>query len=161
MSRRPLIIESPDLQTLRQRYAFAALTLVFWVIWFYLWIPVISLLAWLLGLEFFYQHMVVLEGLRGLLDTGVWYALVVVAIGLAFVSWSYFNLLRFRGKDKRRRPPEVPDEEMARFFGIDQADLQHARRARRLVVRYGEDGSIAGIDVEGRPGEEIQGTGYR
>lgn len=148
MTKRPLIIESPDLQTLRQRYAFAALTLVFWVFWFYLWIPLISLLAWLFGIELFYEHIILMEGLRGLKETGVWYALVIVIIGVIFMGWSYINLLRFRGKDKRHKPPDVHRAEIARFYGLSESDVDRVRRARRVVVHHNEEGRIAVIDSE-------------
>ena len=41
-----LIIDKPALQALPDRLVWAAVTAVFWLIWFYLWLPWITLVAW-------------------------------------------------------------------------------------------------------------------
>ena len=145
---KPLIINSPDLQTLRQKYAYAVLTFLFWVIWFYLWLPLISLLAWLFGVEIFYQHMVVLEGLAGLRDLLGWYALVIVLIGITLLCWSAYNLLRFRGKNKRIRVDTLPLQQMADDFGVDPQAIESCRHGRRIVISHDNHGNISHIDCQ-------------
>lgn len=44
---RHLIIDRPDLQSWRQRAVFGSLTVMFWMLWLLLWLPLITLLGWL------------------------------------------------------------------------------------------------------------------
>lgn len=139
---KPLIINRPDLQTLRQQYTFALLTFLFWVAWFYLWLPLISLLAWLFGIEIFYEHMVVLEGLTGFVGMLDWYVLVISALGTVLLCWSWYNLFRFRGKNKRVRKETVSDRQLAGFFNIDIQSLEACRLAQRIEINYDANGQI-------------------
>ena len=51
---RHLIIEAPGLQSLKHRFSSSLFTFFFWAAWFYLWQPIISILAWAFGFKFFY-----------------------------------------------------------------------------------------------------------
>jgi biofilm PGA synthesis protein PgaD len=146
---RPLIIESPNLQDLRQRYAFAALTLVFWVVWFYLWIPLVSLVAWLMGIEVFYDQMILLDGLRGLRDLLGWYGLVIALLGLSLGGWAWYNFKRFGGREKRRDSPLLEPEAIAGHFGLTEGQLAAAKSAQRLVIVHDDGGWVS----------ELKGTG--
>ena len=93
-----LIIDDPGLQKLRHRYAYSAVTLTFWVIWIYLWLPLISFLSWVVGLNLFYKEMIVQNGYQLFFGLVGWYVLVVLIIGSILLGWAGYNLFRFRGK---------------------------------------------------------------
>jgi len=142
----PLIIESPDLQELRQRYAFAVLTFVFWVVWFYLWTPLVSLVAWLFGFELLYDQMVLFAGWRALQELLGWYALVILLLALILGSWAWYNLKRFGVRDKRRQSPAVTPSEVAGHFGLPEEDLAAIKTSRRVVITHDDDGRMCGIE---------------
>lgn len=144
-----LIIDTPSLQSLRQKYTYAVLTLLFWLVWFYLWLPLVSLLAWLFGIDVFYEHMIVLEGLKGLLELLGWYAMVIALIGCILVIWSSYNLLRFGGKNKRTHNPPVRLDEIASCYALEPAALVAAREAKTLTIQQDEQGSIKIIHSAG------------
>ena len=144
-SRQSLIIESPSLQTLRQRYAYAVLTLFFWVFWFYLWIPVISLVAWLLGIESFYDQMIVQAGLEALQELLGLYTTVIMALGLALTGWALYNQIRFRGRERRMSHPTIGNEETARFFAIEPAMVERLQAAKLVEITHSEDGRLQAI----------------
>ena len=146
MSRRPLIIETPDLQGLRQRYASAILTLMFWFLWFYLWIPVLSLLAWLLGLEAFYREMILFEGFYGERHLLARYGLTILLIGSGYLAWALYNQFRFRGRERRHRHRRVDRETLAGDFGITPTDVARLQEGRRLTITHDATGRIRGID---------------
>lgn len=142
----PLIIESPDLQELRQRYAFAALTFVFWVVWFYLWTPLVSLVAWLFGFELLYDQMILYDGLRALRELLGWYALVIFLLGFSLGSWAWYNMKRFGDRDKRRQAPAVTPSEVAGHFGLPEEDLAAIKAAHRVVISHDDSGRVCGIE---------------
>lgn len=143
--RRPLIIENPGLQTLRQRYAFAALTLIFWVIWFYLWMPVITLVAWLFGADRFYETMIAHSGMDLLVSLLGLYGLVILSMGTILGGWAWYNRLRVRGRDKRRSSTPIDAAGLDAFFGTRPEQSSLARGARRVVIEHDEDGKIREI----------------
>ncbi len=143
--KQPLIIESPSLQTLRQRYTYAALTLLFWVFWFYLWIPVISLIAWVLGIETFYDQMVIQAGLEALKELLGFYTTVIMALGGALASWALYNQIRFRGKERRTQQPLAGEDEIARFFALEAALMKRLQQAKFIELDHDEDGQLKTI----------------
>lgn len=142
MDRRDLIIESPDLQTLWMKYSYSVLTLMFWVLWIYLWIPFVSLVAWLMGFHFFYEHMITLGGYKGFLRLLSWYSIGVALMSGTLIGWARYNLYRFRGREKRKSAPPVTLEDTARFFQIDEEGLAQCRLEKTTVVLYDEDGKL-------------------
>lgn len=147
MSKRPLIIENPELQTPRQRYAFAAMTLAFWILWFYLWIPAVSLLAWLFGAERFYQEMIIKSGLSALIEVLSIYSAIVLGMGIVLTGWAWYNQLRFRGRDKRRSSAIVSPAEVGSFFAVRPEQFDLARYAKHVVIEHDEHGQIKDIRV--------------
>lgn len=145
MSKPPLIIENPGLQTLRQRYAYAALTLIFWVVWFYLWMPIITLFAWLFGADRFYETMIAHSGMDLLFDLLGLYGLIILSMGAILGGWAWYNRLRVRGRDKRRGSATVGSDEMESFFMVEPEQLDAARRGKRVVIEHDEDGKVQGI----------------
>jgi len=143
--KQPLIIEQPKLQTLRQQYTSAFLTLLFWILWFYLWIPLVSLVAWLFGFKLFYEHMIILKGLQGLLDLASWYGLVILLLGLSLLGWALYNQMRFRGREKRALHEATQPRELAQFYQLDTALIPRLQQAKRISINHDEHGHIQKI----------------
>ena len=102
----PHIIQRPDLQTLRQRFGNSFLTFLFWLIWFYLWIPLLSLVAWAFGVDLFHDEMIVREGLQALIELLGLYFLVIFLISATLGTWALVNLCRFRVNERRGPRPD-------------------------------------------------------
>ncbi|RME32881.1 MAG: poly-beta-1,6-N-acetyl-D-glucosamine biosynthesis protein PgaD [Gammaproteobacteria bacterium] len=144
--RRDLVIERPELQDWRSRYGYGLLTLLAWLAYVYLWLPLISLAAWSLGIQLFYRHMIVLEGYKGLLELLGIYAAVIALLSGIYLGWAIYNWLRFRGVDRRQGMPPVTTEELATRFGIDPAQLEACQQTRRLRVHHDKEARITAID---------------
>jgi len=145
------VINKPQLQGKNQRYIYTAITLVFWLAWIYLWLPLISLAAWAAGFEFFYQHMIVLEGLEGLIDLLSIYLSVIFILGSALILWASYNIFRFRGKDRRTLQVPVDIRGLAEYHGVDMIQLSAALKSRRMLVRHFDDGKIEEIFINDGP----------
>lgn len=137
------IINNPERQSTGQRYGQRLITLLFWAITAYLLRPLITLFAWAAGLHQFSEIMVDEEGLVSLLLLFQNYVLIILAIGATLGGWALYNLLRFRGRDKRiHQPRRVALEEEAAHYGIDHETLQQWRAARRIVMHHDRDGFL-------------------
>ena len=142
-----IIINEPRLQTLRQRYAYSLVTFVFWVFWLYLWLPLVSLVAWLLGINLFYQEMIVQEGYLAFFELVGWYAVTILIMAAVLLGWAGYNLYRFRGKDRRKSAAGVDPADIARQFAVEVDQLNQWHRAKRLTIHHNEEGAIDRVNV--------------
>ena len=142
MKAEAIVIQRPERQRPVQRVLFGFITVIAWVIWASLWLPLLTALAWAIGLGDIYVQLDLGHPLQssGDLDIVLYSALVCVAI---FTSWSAYNHLRFSGKQKRRGNSPVSTAETAKAIGasLDTALIMQAQR--RSVVQFTEKGFMS------------------
>ena len=137
-----LYIDAPALLTARQKARDTLVTAAMWMFYLYLWVPLISLCAWLLGFEFAYDVMIRAGGARELGNVLIFYAIIVAVIFCVVTAWSISNLLRFGRLHRRRAIPSVSLDEMAEYFDFDAEFVRQLRAHKTLLVSF---------DKEGRP----------
>jgi len=141
------LIERSDLQSPRQRTLYGALTLAFWAFWFYLWLPVLALLAWALGVQQAFKYMVVLGGYHEVIRLLGIYSLIIVLLGGGIVFWANYNITRFSGVERRRVNPPVTPADIGRDFGQDPKSVARWQSEKRLYVKHDDEGHIAGVEI--------------
>lgn len=140
--RSPLIIDRPDLQVWQQKAMFGALTAVFWMIWVFLWMPLITLLAWLFFGQRFQLHMFELDGYKAFGSLLLIYFLVICVMGGGLLLWATYNHRRFRGID-RRRHMEVPSSTaMGAHIKHPSSAIDTWRSYTIMTVDHDEHGGI-------------------
>lgn len=144
------LIDRADLQSSGQRTLYGALTFGFWVFWFYLWLPLLALLAWSLGVQQAYKYMVVLGGYQAVLTLLGIYGLIVVLLGGTLVLWAVYNILRFGGVENRTAARPVTPADIGLAFGQDPDAVMRWQAEQRLLVTHDEEGRIARVEVPGR-----------
>jgi len=111
----------------------AMLTVLFWAVWLYLVLPLVSLVLWAFGVRFFIEQIRQggYEGLRGSLLAYSSVLLVLVGLLALWIAW---NVARYGGRSDRRtvKRAEVPDADVRDAFRLDD-DLLAVLRDRRLV----------------------------
>ncbi len=143
---RDLIINTPSLQSLWQRYASIIFTFLFWGIWFFLWIPIVTVVAWYFGFSLVYFEMFEMGGYETAIDDFSRFLTVVALLGGSLSVWASYNYFRFRGVDRRAAQKPVTQEEIADFFEIEYLLLKKAKHANLVSVSFDEDGKI--IDIK-------------
>ncbi|MBU2570573.1 MAG: poly-beta-1,6-N-acetyl-D-glucosamine biosynthesis protein PgaD [Gammaproteobacteria bacterium] len=143
---KPLIINSPSLQSLKQKYISAALTFIFWILWFYLWIPVITLLSWWAGADMFYLQMIELGGVELLFQDLEFILKCIALLGGSLAVWAAYNYYRFRNLERRTPLPNVSKEALAQHFGIDPKSLTDLQNAKYINVQFDDNGKITQSD---------------
>ena len=139
-----LIFEKPSLAPLPHRVGWAFFTALFWVIWGYLWMPLVTLLAWGLGLhaytgyfddnKFFQMHQME--------HIAILYSSIVGLMGGSLLLWARIEFLRFHNVNRRSVPLPVKLDELADYASLSQDSLQHWSTARRLVVHHDDHGHV-------------------
>jgi biofilm PGA synthesis protein PgaD len=140
-----LHINVPELLSRRRRLSDAFVTGLMWLVYTYLWAPLVSLIAWLLGFEFAYDVMIRSGGLQGLKQVLAWYGLMLGCIVIVVTCWSLVNRLRFSGRERRKGASTVDDHALASAFGVELSALKELRNSRVARLSLDADGSIQHI----------------
>lgn len=137
-----LIIERPSLQSLKQKYGYGMITFLFWSLWFYLWQPLLSLVAWSLGVKFFYDKLIALCKVLELIQMIALYLFIIIIIGFIFLGWAQYNNLKFRNKKRRGLLWKVSMDNVAERYELDVDQVVFAKASRKLVVHFDDLGKI-------------------
>ncbi|WP_426687440.1 poly-beta-1,6-N-acetyl-D-glucosamine biosynthesis protein PgaD [Rhodanobacter ginsengiterrae] len=142
--RLPKIIYRPDLQSVRRRHLYAGISVVAWLVWLYLFVPLLTLVVWAFGVHRFDDYL--LKSPANSAHVFLIYGAIIVAVGIAFLLWATYNLLRFRGKDRRATPDAVTASETAAYFGLQADQIGVLRTLQVVRVHHDETGAIIRID---------------
>lgn len=113
------------------------ITALFWGIWVYFILPIVSLLLWFVGIYIFVEQMVLLGGYESFLDKLFEYGLVILGIMLLTLVWVTWNKQYYGTSNKRSRQPEpVTGKELAEFAGLSLETMKGLHRRRRAVVYF-------------------------
>lgn len=138
----PLIINQPGLQRPLDRALWATVTWAFWSLWFVLWLPLITLIAWGFGIHSGFDQMVNRLGYLELVRLMPNYALVVGGAGLVHIGWAYSQYLRFHGRVPGAVRETVSSLEIAATLGLNPVNLQNWQCERRLTAHHHADGRL-------------------
>lgn len=135
----PLIINRPELQTKVQRTLFGTLTLALWMLWFYLWLPLLTGFLWIIGIRTAYIQ--IFRGARGVgLSSLFWIFLVVI---LLVSYWSNYNRLRYAKSTRRRHKETISKAAVAEAFLIDEPTaLSTLTEKRNLDLLFTDSGQL-------------------
>ena len=139
----PLIIYHPERQSGAQRTLFGALTFTIWLLWFYLWMPLITAILWAVGVHTAYIQ--VFRGARGvgLESVGV---VTVVAISVV-IYWSNYNRIRYAESTRRKRAEAVSKAAIGEYFGVSNpATMSLLLKQRRLNLYFDASGQLTGVE---------------
>ena len=128
-----------------QKFTAIGITLLFWALLLYLWQPLISLLAWWLNIKLFYNHMIVLGGYQAFLEVALFYLTVIFILGGGLIFWARVNLWRFRGKKMRNFSGVIDDEQIRKFIGINEQQLNKLQSSRNIKLLLSESGEIESL----------------
>lgn len=137
-----LIINMPDLVARHKKIGSSIFTIIFWGLFAYLWMPLITLVAWSLGLRRSYDEVLYMAELNNFMHLAFVYSMIVLAMGGALLLWALQEYLRFRNVNRRREPIEVEMHELATYTGIDESDIATSQLARRVLAHHAKDGKV-------------------
>ena len=142
MKAEAIVIQRPERQRPIQRALFGVITVLAWIAWASLWVPLITALAWAIGLGDVYIQLNLGHPLKsgGDLVIVLYSALACITI---FLSWSRYNHWRFSGKQKRRGNNPVGLADTAKSIGASLETAEAMQAQRRSVVHFSEEGYMA------------------
>ncbi len=122
------------------------LTVVFWAVWIYLVLPLVSLVLWASGVERFMSQTSA-DSYRVLAHALIAYSSTLLVLVGLLALWIVWNVTRYGGVHDRRRVKahEVADRVVWQRFRLDDALGQSLREARSARVEVDEAGFVVGL----------------
>jgi biofilm PGA synthesis protein PgaD len=137
-----MIIEKPELQTSVQRYGWSTVTFAFWMLYVYLWIPLLTMIAWWIGIKLFNYHMIELNGYKGLIDQLGLYSVIIVMLSITLIGWAEIDRMRFKNQIRRVDHLPLTDREIAMKLNLHEHQLKQLRNEDSMKVHFSEKGIV-------------------
>ncbi len=131
------LIHKPEEQSRTRRTLWGVVTGIFWLIYAYLWLPLVTLVLWVLGVRtaafelYMREHAV---------EPFLLIALPLIAILATVVmgSWAEYNRAKFGGTNRRQRPDNIPTDVVARVLGANEV-VAAAMATAKIIVLHMDD----------------------
>ena len=143
--RNALIIERPELQSMTQRYGWKSVTFFFWMFYIYLWVPLITLVVWLVGVKLFHINMIEFNGYETLVDRLGLYSAIILVISIILIGWAEVNRMRFKNKLRRLDNNVLSVGEVAKKYNLEVSHLTLLRQKKSIKVDFSAKGGISEI----------------
>lgn len=130
-----MIIDQPALVSLPRRLSWGCVTIAFWAAWCYLWLPLLTLAAWSIGMHEAYDQFRLKHEINELKRLACLYAMVIAALGGTLLLWALSEFVRFRNSSRRLVAPPAQAEDLAQHVGLPAGDLA-AWQSQRCIVAY-------------------------
>lgn len=151
----PLVIDQPGLVPRRLRLLWGSVTVAFWALWFYLWSPLLTLLAWFISLRLGYQQIQPTIPDGRLLEALVSYLQLASILAGSLVVWAFYQFWRFHGLERRLAGLDATAQGLSRSSLTDGAPSAEAigqwQHERRLRVMHDAQGHVSGVEPLGMP----------
>lgn len=156
-----LIINRPQNQSKTQKLTNIFVTTLAWSLWSYMWLPLIGLVGWYLGFEFFQKAMKDNGWNDFLKEVPSYINYVSIASGSLLV-WAIANWYRFGGiRDKRAGGEHrvLTSADQAKYVGIRNSTLKTWQNSKRVVAHYHNSGKLSYmLTKENEPYQGIPST---
>jgi biofilm PGA synthesis protein PgaD len=126
------IIDNPSLRSVLRRIGEWTFTTVMWVLWVYLFFPIIHIILWTLGIAYFYEKVIAQSDYLQLLDLIQNCGLTIFGIFLLLWFWGVYNYRRFGKRNRRSDSTMAAPGEMAEFFDVSVDRVFELRQQKEI-----------------------------
>ncbi len=140
----PKTVYHPELVTKTKKSVLFLIATAGWIIWLYIMLPLIAVLAWAFG----YQRLeifVLSDSVRTFQTLKI-YASAIAVGGALFILWAMYNWLRFHARDRRGSLKQVSAQDIGHTFGLEEIAVLRARQEKNADFSFNADGQIISIE---------------
>lgn len=142
-----LILNAPDKVSRGTKLGSNLVTIVCWGIYIYLWIPLITLVAWWLGVNHAYDELSFARQADDLRNLLAFYGLIVVILGGSLLLWAGKEYLRFRHATRRRTPTPATVMDIAAYVQIQESEVSAWQSFQQMIALHDESGRVIGVQL--------------
>lgn len=154
-----LILNAPDKVSRGTKLGSNIVTIVCWIAYIYLWIPLITLVAWVLGVSHAYDELSFARQADDLENLLLFYGFIVALLGGSLLLWAAKEYLRFRHSTRRRTPPHASVMDLAVYVQRPEADVHAWHGLQQMLALHDEDGRVVGVQSVSAPPQPARKAG--
>jgi len=127
------IVNNTKLKSFLRNVSEWSFTTLVWALWLYLFLPLLNIILWLLGIHFFYVEVLEKAGYLQLLNLFYkmgWSILVVFAV---LRLWGYYNYRRFGKKDRRKFVSATTVEQLSGHFNLPPGQIIELQSKKEVI----------------------------
>lgn len=121
---------------------------VMWVFYAYLFLPVLNIILWGLGIRYFYVEIFEKVGYMELLDLFNKMGWTILIVFGTLRMWGYYNYRRFGKRNRRKAMPYNNIEQLSRHFQVSREKIIELQSKKEAIWPI-KPNPIQ--DVEGNP----------
>lgn len=140
----PEYIDKPEY--VKRKTAGYGLMAVGWMLWMWLFIPLLTLLFWWFEGTVVYTQVV----MQSKPMTGISVLKLIVCIGIfigCLFIWASYNWARFHGEDRRKAAENVNATMLAISFSVQEDDILKMRKAKNITLHYSDEGELEDFKI--------------
>jgi poly-beta-1,6-N-acetyl-D-glucosamine biosynthesis protein PgaD len=141
-----LVINAPHLQTWKQRLSAIVLNVLGWLLWCYLFFPLLSLTCWFLDYQQCSQWVDLSGGYRSVREMLLIYLGTIAGMIWLWLAWVAYNIVKRKRRQVTAPIPTVSLEELCNTFNVLDKELRDCQESRFAVVHFDQSGHIIGLE---------------
>jgi biofilm PGA synthesis protein PgaD len=94
----------------------------------------------------FHEQTPELAAALGVLRTMEYYLLIIIINSCILLGWAMYNLIRFRGKDRRKPLPAIGAPDLARLYNVQTQEVIEWQKLNILTMYHDAYGNLIKIE---------------
>jgi biofilm PGA synthesis protein PgaD len=144
MSIKPPLGDNPSLRSFLRRTTEWSITSILWIIWIYLFLPLMSLILWLVGLPYIYRTLFQEEVVQQFFELLGRIGWVVLIIFVVLRGWGLYNYYMFGRRNRRKQHTVVTIDDISRHFNMTPDEVRALQGRKEIVWTLLYDNMRAG-----------------
>ncbi|MEB5477255.1 poly-beta-1,6-N-acetyl-D-glucosamine biosynthesis protein PgaD [Acinetobacter pollinis] len=135
----PKYIDKPHF--VRNKLSGYVLQCLGWLCFMLLLFPLITLLLWFFEIKTI-QHYIFIDGLVAKKNNILKISLAILICSSTLIGWASYNWLRFRKNERRKKPENISNNELARQFYLKTNEMVRLQKHSNITLEYDMNGVL-------------------
>ncbi len=136
------IIDKPDLKSKGRKLSEMSITTFIWLLWLWLFLPVVNTLLWMVGAQTFYHTLIVDTGYIDFFTLARRMGLTVIMVFIIMRAWGYYNYWRFGRRNKRKNLPDATPAKISEIFRLSPDEVVTLQASKEVTFSFNEEGPV-------------------
>jgi biofilm PGA synthesis protein PgaD len=136
------IIDKPDLKSKGRKLSEMSITTFIWLLWLWLFLPVVNILLWMVGAQTFYHTLIVDTGYIDFFTLARRMGLTVIMVFIIMRAWGYYNYWRFGRRNKRKNLPDVTPAKISEIFRLSPDEIVTLQASKEVTFSFNKEGPV-------------------
>ncbi|MCP3676033.1 MAG: poly-beta-1,6-N-acetyl-D-glucosamine biosynthesis protein PgaD [Deltaproteobacteria bacterium] len=136
------IIDKPDLKSKGRKLSEMSITTFIWLLWLWLFLPVINTLLWMVGAQTFYHTLIVDTGYIDFFTLARRMGLTVIVVFIIMRVWGYYNYWRFGRRNKRKNLPDATPAKISEIFRLSPDEIVTLQASKEVTFSFNKEGPV-------------------